>query len=37
MPIATEWLGKNIPEVTLSTIEGHQLLGNGPIKKYSWQ
>jgi hypothetical protein len=28
-------LGKNIPEVTLSTIEGHPLLGNEPINTHS--
>jgi hypothetical protein len=30
-PTATQRLGKNIPEVTLSTIELHPLLGNEPI------
>jgi hypothetical protein len=30
-PIARQWFGKNIPEVTLSTTEGHPLLGNEPI------
>jgi hypothetical protein len=30
MTIARQRLGKLTPEVTLSTIEGHQLLRNGP-------
>jgi hypothetical protein len=30
-PTARQWLSKNIPEVMLSTIEGHPLLGNEPI------
>jgi hypothetical protein len=32
MPIARQRLGKHISEVTLSTVEGHSLLGKGPIK-----
>jgi hypothetical protein len=28
MTIAGQRLGKHIPEITLSTTEGHQLLGN---------
>jgi hypothetical protein len=28
MTIAKQRLSKNIPEVTLSTTEGHHLLGN---------
>jgi hypothetical protein len=35
MPIARQRLGKHIPEVTLSTIEGHPSLGNGPINTHS--
>jgi hypothetical protein len=35
MTIARQQLGKHIPEVTLSTIEGYALLGNGPINTYS--
>jgi hypothetical protein len=31
--ITRQRLGKNIPEVKFSTIEGHPLLGNGPIYK----
>jgi hypothetical protein len=37
MPIARQRLGKHIPEVTVSTIEGHPLLGNWLIKTDSWQ
>jgi hypothetical protein len=28
MPIARQRLGKHIPELTRSTVEGHPLLGN---------
>jgi hypothetical protein len=35
MPTARQWLGKNILEVTLTTIEGHLLLGNRTINTYS--
>jgi hypothetical protein len=35
MPLARQRLGKHIPEVTLSTTEGHPLLGKGPIKTHS--
>jgi hypothetical protein len=35
MTIARQRLGKNVPEVTLSTIEGHPLLGNEPINTHS--
>jgi hypothetical protein len=35
MPIARQWFGKHIPEVMLSTIEGHPLLGNGKINMHS--
>jgi hypothetical protein len=35
MPIARQRLDKHIPEVTLSTIEGHSLLGIGPINTHS--
>jgi hypothetical protein len=35
MNIARQRLGKHIPEVTLSIIEGHPLLGNGPINRNS--
>jgi hypothetical protein len=28
MPVSRQRLGKHIPEVTLSTIEGHPSLGN---------
>jgi hypothetical protein len=37
MLIARQRLGKHIPEVTLSTIEGHPLLGNGPINTHYLQ
>jgi hypothetical protein len=37
MPTARQRLDKDIPEVTLSTIEAHPLLGNGPINTHSWQ
>jgi hypothetical protein len=37
MPIARQRLAKHIPEITLSTIEGHALLGNGPINTHSRQ
>jgi hypothetical protein len=37
MPIARQRLGKHIPEVTLSTIEGYPLLGNGQINTHSCQ
>jgi hypothetical protein len=33
MTIARQRLGKNIPEVKLSTVEGYPLLGNEPINK----
>jgi hypothetical protein len=35
MPIAKQRLSKHIPEVTLSTIEGHSLLGNEQINTHS--
>jgi hypothetical protein len=35
MSIARQRLGKHIPEVTFSTIEGNQLLGNGSISTHS--
>jgi hypothetical protein len=35
MPIARQRLGKLIRAVTLSTTEGHPLLGNGPINTHS--
>jgi hypothetical protein len=35
MTIAGQRLGKHSPGVTLSTIEGHPLLGNGPINTHS--
>jgi hypothetical protein len=35
MSIAKQRLGKHIPEVTLSTIEEHPLLGKGPINNHS--
>jgi hypothetical protein len=34
MPIARQRFGKHIPEITLSTIEGYILLGNGPINTH---
>jgi hypothetical protein len=37
MTITRQRLGKHIPEVMLSTIEGHPLLGNGPINTHSGQ
>jgi hypothetical protein len=37
MPIVRQRLDKHIPEVTLSTIVGHPLLGNGPINMHSRQ
>jgi hypothetical protein len=37
MPIARQRLGEHIPEVRFSTIEGHPLLGNGPINMHSRQ
>jgi hypothetical protein len=37
MPVVRQWLGKHIPEVTLSIIEGNPLLGNGPINTHSRQ
>jgi hypothetical protein len=37
MRIARQRFGKHIPKVRLSTIEGHPLLGNGPINRYSLQ
>jgi hypothetical protein len=36
MPIARQRL-HSIPEVTISTIEGQPLLGNGSINTHSWQ
>jgi hypothetical protein len=33
--IAGQRLGNTFPKHTLSTIEGHPLLGNGPINTYS--
>jgi hypothetical protein len=33
--ISRQRLGKHIPEVTLSTVEGYQLLGIGTIRKHS--
>jgi hypothetical protein len=33
MAIDKQRLGKHIPEVTLSTIEGYPLLHNGPITR----
>jgi hypothetical protein len=35
VPIARQRLGKHISEVTLSKIEGHLSLGNGPINTHS--
>jgi hypothetical protein len=35
MTIARQRLGKHSPGVTLSTIEGHRLLGNETINKHS--
>jgi hypothetical protein len=35
MTIARQRLGKHIPGVTLSTIKGHPLLGNGSIDTHS--
>jgi hypothetical protein len=35
MPIARQRLGKHIPEVILSTIDGYLLLGKGPINTHS--
>jgi hypothetical protein len=35
MPFGRQRLGKHIPKITLSTIEGHPLLGNGPINMHS--
>jgi hypothetical protein len=35
MSIARQQLGKHIPEVTLSTIERHQLADNGYINTHS--
>jgi hypothetical protein len=35
MSIARQRLSKHIPEVTLSTVEGYPLLGNGPINMHS--
>jgi hypothetical protein len=35
MPIARQRLGKHIPEITFSTIQGHPLRGNGPINTHS--
>jgi hypothetical protein len=35
MTIARQRLGKHIPKVSLSTIQGHQLLGNEPINTRS--
>jgi hypothetical protein len=35
MTIARKLLGKHNPGVTLPTIEGHPLLGNGPINTHS--
>jgi hypothetical protein len=35
MTTAKQRLGKHIPEVTFATIEGHPLLGNGPINTHS--
>jgi hypothetical protein len=37
MTIAKQMLGKHIPEVTLSTIEGHPFLSNETINIYSSQ
>jgi hypothetical protein len=34
MTIVRQQLGKHIPGVTFSTIEGHPLLGNGPINTF---
>jgi hypothetical protein len=31
MPIAIQRVAKHIPRVTLSTIAGHQFLGNGAV------
>jgi hypothetical protein len=35
MTIVRQRLGKHFPQVTLSTIEGQPLLGNGPINTHS--
>jgi hypothetical protein len=35
MSIARQRLGKNIPEVKISTIEEHPLLGKEPINTHS--
>jgi hypothetical protein len=37
MTITGQRLDKRIPEGTLSTIEGHSVLVNGPINMHSWQ
>jgi hypothetical protein len=34
IPIARQRLGKHIPEVMLSTIEGHRLPGNGSLNTF---
>jgi hypothetical protein len=35
MTIARQRLNKHIPKITLSTTEGHPLLGKGPINTHS--
>jgi hypothetical protein len=37
MSTARQQIGKHIPEVPLSKIEGRPLLCNGPINTHSWQ
>jgi hypothetical protein len=37
MPIDGKRLDKYIPKVTLSNLEGHPLLGNGPINAHYCQ
>jgi hypothetical protein len=37
MAIARQRLGNHIPEITISKIVGHPVLGNGPINMHSWQ
>jgi hypothetical protein len=37
MTIARQRLGKYVPEVTLSTVEGRPLLGNGSLDAFPQQ
>jgi hypothetical protein len=34
MTIGRQKLGKNIPEITFSTIEGHPLMGNETVNMH---